>query len=725
MSDIRLLMDKMPHLPQLVYKSMKEGSRESDLCRAQRQNRSAKVNSSVHGSHPVDEEDALKDVFMWGEGVEEGVLGGGGADRYDSHRAGGGALLPRLLKSTDTLEVRKIFCGKQYASLVTKQGEVFTWGEEHGGRLGHKTNLDVPHPKLVDSLVGAHVASVACGASHACALTSSGEVYEWGDSCHGAAHPGDGNRPSQWLPRRLSGPLSGLSISKVTCGDWHTVVVSSSGQLFTYGNGVFGVLGHGDLASASQPKEVEALKGMRVKSVACGPWHTAAVVEVGAGRCRGGDSSGKLFTWGDNDEGKLGHPGKDRKLVPTCVAAVADHDFVQVSCGVMLTVALTITGTVFAMGSSIHGQLGNPQAEDKSVTSVEGALKSEYVKEISAGSFHVAALTAKGQVYTWGKGRHGRLGLGDTEDRNSPACVEALKDRQVQCVACGSSFTAAICLHRSILSCDQSFCNGCHLVFGFTRKRHNCYNCGLLFCHSCTGRKALNASLAPDKNKQSRVCDSCFKQLKVSESSSLVERETSSPRLALLVQKRLSVLKTDLRKAGVHQPKIFSPKLHCREAISNVEDAATMNHVVPTKNSFPSPLFPSRRRPWGQVSCPVLFNEFQTSRATGRDEEPEGSDICLRENRLNSKSMSFSSSSLKVDFRNPDKVLVEELQQLRDEVNLETCQQNRLFSGISGWRGTARPSCFYIEGPSKLILSIFSTDSQVDAEQKQNVRYKA
>ncbi|CAA6655823.1 unnamed protein product [Spirodela intermedia] len=469
-----------------------------------------------------------------------------------------------LLKSTDTLEVRNIFCGKQYASLVTKQGEIFTWGEEHGGRLGHKTNLDVPYPKLVDSLVSAHVVSVACGVSHACALTSSGEVYEWGDSCHGAAHPGEGNRRSQWIPRRLAGPLSGISISKVACGDWHTAVVSSSGQLFTYGNGVFGVLGHGDLASASRPKEVDALRGMRVKSVACGPWHTAAVVEVGAGRCRGGDSSsGKLFTWGDNDEGKLGHPSKDKKLVPTCVAALADHDFVQVSCGVMLTVVLTITGTVFAMG--LHPRSAwEPRA---------GALKGEYVKEISAGSFHVAALTAKGQVYTWGKGRNGRLGLGDAEDRNSPACVEALKDRQVQCVACGSSFTAAICLHRSILSCDQSVCNGCHLVFGFTRKKHNCYNCGLLFCHSCTGRKALNASLAPDKNKQSRVCDSCFKQLKVSESSSLIERETSSPRLALLVQKRLSV-RNLTRECQDKVEKLEQCKQRVKETLSMARDEA-------------------------------------------------------------------------------------------------------------------------------------------------------
>ncbi|KAJ0974518.1 hypothetical protein J5N97_016483 [Dioscorea zingiberensis] len=171
----------------------------------------------------------------------------------------------------------------------------------------------------------------------------------------------------------------------------------------------------------------------------------------------------------------------------------------------MLTVALTVTGIVFAMGSAMNGQLGNPQADDRSIATVGGLLKAEFVKEISAGSFHVAALTTKGKVYTWGKGANGRLGLGDVNDRNSPALVEALEDRYVRSIACGSSFTAAICSHKSMSSKDQSVCSGCKMDFGFTRKKHNCYNCGFAFCHACSSKKALNASLAPNKSKPCRA----------------------------------------------------------------------------------------------------------------------------------------------------------------------------------------------------------------------------
>jgi alpha-tubulin suppressor-like RCC1 family protein len=170
-----------------------------------------------------------------------------------------------------------------------------------------------------------------------------------------------------------------------------------------YGDGTFGVLGHGDTKSVAQPKEVESLKGLRAKAVACGPWHTAAIVEI-LGTVKNNAPSGKLFTWGDADRGKLGHADNKLKLVPTCVKPLSDVDFAQISCAKTLTVALTITGVVFTIGSKQHGQLGNHQSGDKSICLVEGPLKTEFVREIASGSSHVVVLTMNGKVYTWGKG---------------------------------------------------------------------------------------------------------------------------------------------------------------------------------------------------------------------------------------------------------------------------------------------------------------------------------
>lgn len=239
----------------------------------------------VHGS-PQIEKTILRDVLIWGECMEGACLGLGFDKFCKPKELHADALLPKLLESTMALDVQKVSLGTKHAALVTKQGEVFCWGDGSSGRLGNKIDMDVTQPKIVESLSGVRIKSVVCGEYQTCALTFSGEVYTWGDNCYGSDLGGEDNNRSQWLPHRISGPLDGVIISQVSCGEWHTAIVSASGKLFTYGDGTFGVLGHGNLQTISQPKQIESLKGLSVKSVACGSWHTAAVVEIMVDGCK-------------------------------------------------------------------------------------------------------------------------------------------------------------------------------------------------------------------------------------------------------------------------------------------------------------------------------------------------------------------------------------------------------------------------------------------------------
>ncbi|KAG8654096.1 hypothetical protein MANES_05G099900v8 [Manihot esculenta] len=477
---------------------------------------SSAVSSSSQGSYHEDF-DALGDVFFWGEGAGEGVLGGGVHRIGNSSISKVDALLPKALESKVVLDVHSIACGGKHAVLITKQGEIFSWGEESGGRLGHGMVTDVPQPKLIDTLAGMNIELVACGEYHTCAVTLSGDLYTWGDGDYNCGLLGHGSEASQWIPKKVCGDIESINLSYIACGPWHTAVVTSSGQLFTFGEGTFGALGHGDHNSTSIPREVEALRGLRTTRVACGVWHTAAVVEVMAESSSPGASSsssvGKLFTWGDGDKGHLGHGDKESRLIPECVDALGDENIRQVACGHNLTVALTTTGQVYTMGSASYGQLGSPTATGKLPTIVEGKIAGSFVEEIACGSYHVAVLTSK-EVYTWGKGTNGQLGHGDNKDRDTPTHVAFLKDKQVKAIACGSNFTAIICLHKWVSNTDHSVCSSCRNPFGFRRKRHNCYNCGLVFCKICTSRKSLKASLAPNMNKPHRVCDDCFNKLK-------------------------------------------------------------------------------------------------------------------------------------------------------------------------------------------------------------------
>lgn len=499
--------------------------------------------TSSHGSAP-DDYDALADVYIWGEIICENVkVGADKSVHHFSPRAD--VLLPKPLESNVVLDVQHIACGVRHASLVTRQGEVFTWGEESGGRLGHGVGKNLVQPRLVEALTSTTVDFVACGEFHSCAVTMTGELYTWGDGTHNAGLLGHGSNASHWIPKRIGGPLDGLQVSFVACGPWHTALITSTGKLFTFGDGTFGVLGHGDRENVSYPREVDSLLGLRTIAVACGVWHTAAVVEVIATQSIASLSSGKLFTWGDGDKNRLGHGDKESRLKPTCVPAIIDYDFKKIACGHSLTVGLTTSGRVFTMGSTVYGQLGNPQSDGKLPSLVGDKIALESVEEISCGAYHVAVLTSKNEVYTWGKGSNGRLGHGDLEDRKTPTLVEALKDRHVKYIACGSNYSAAICLHKWVSGAEQSQCSACRQAFGFTRKRHNCYNCGLVHCHSCSSKKALRAALAPNPDKHYRVCDSCYAKLsKVAEANNN-NRRNALPRLSGENKDRLD--KSELR----------------------------------------------------------------------------------------------------------------------------------------------------------------------------------
>ncbi|CAL5192431.1 unnamed protein product [Lathyrus oleraceus] len=469
---------------------------------------------SSGGSGPDDIE-SLGDVYIWGEVWADAVSPDGSVTQLPSTTD---VLVPKPLESSVVLDVQQIASGMRHMALVTRQGEVFTWGEESGGRLGHGMDKDFGRPQLVEFLSVTSVESVACGENHTCAVSLSDDLFSWGDGTYNVGILGHGTDVSHWIPKRISGPLEGLQVISIACGTWHSALATSNGKLFTFGDGTFGVLGHGNRESVSYPKEVQLLSGLKTIKVACGVWHTAAIVEV-TFQSGSNVSSRKLFTWGDGDKSRLGHGNRETYLQPTCVSTLIEYNFHQIACGHTMTVALTTSGHLFTMGGTEFGQLGNSLSDGKIPILVQDSLVGEFVEEISCGAHHVAALTSRSELFTWGKGANGRLGQGDIDDRKSPTLVEALKERHVKNISCGSSFTSCICIHKWVSGVDQSTCTGCRQPFGFTRKRHNCYNCGLVHCHGCSSRKVLKAALAPTPGKPHRVCDSCYAKLKAIESN--------------------------------------------------------------------------------------------------------------------------------------------------------------------------------------------------------------
>ncbi|CAA0826832.1 Regulator of chromosome condensation (RCC1) family with FYVE zinc finger domain [Striga hermonthica] len=507
LSDITLQKTSSPQSPQrdygLFFGMVNENVSRRNSADTFRLSSSSALSTLSQESSPGDI--PLSIIFICGEGIEDGPLDGGMSETVSLKNA----FSPKVLESASTLDAQHIALGSRHAVLITRQGHVFSWGDGLGGKLGHGSQADVPSPQLINSLSGSKIVSVGCGEYHTCAVTLSGDLYTWGDGVHNSGLLGHDTELSYWAPRKVRGTLEGICVTSVSCGPWHSAAITSLGQLFTFGDGTFGALGHGDNLCTGFPREILALKGQKAVKISCGFWHTAAIIEVCSESPNVTNSpTGKLFTWGNGDDGQLGQGDKLCRLIPNSVTMPNDKNFCQVACGQCVTVALTECGQVYSMGSTISGDT------HMLPTRVEGKLKNCFVKEISCGSHHVVALTSSSEVFTWGKGKNGQLGHGDNTDRNSPTTVKSFEGRIVKRVVCGKNFTAVICLQQLVCPSDYSICARCRNPFSFKRKRHNCYNCGLFFCKACASNKSLGASLALNQNKLYRVCEDCFAKLK-------------------------------------------------------------------------------------------------------------------------------------------------------------------------------------------------------------------
>lgn len=170
---------------------------------------------------------------------------------------------------------------------------VFTWGRGEDGQLGLGDTSDQDEPTYVDALRGVGIRQIACGSGHTVVLTTDGEVFTWGRGDDGRL--GHGDNGWKYVPRIIQS-LTGHVVVQVTCGSYHTAAVTSNGDLYTWGGGMYGKLGHGNEAGCSTPKRVEGLRNISVSKIACGSRHTAVVTSLG-----------QFYTWGDKENGVAGH----------------------------------------------------------------------------------------------------------------------------------------------------------------------------------------------------------------------------------------------------------------------------------------------------------------------------------------------------------------------------------------------------------------------------------
>ena len=323
---------------------------------------------------------------------------------------------------------------------------VLTWGSDGYGRLGHGTeNRNLQTPTQVKGLDDVIVKRVTCGAAHNIVVDNGGLCYSWGKCHYGQLGHGELDQ-DEHLPRLIVS-LKGVAVDFVVGGDSHVLAVTKDGgQVYSWGLGYYGTLGHGDEHSHATPQLIQSLKDVHIMSVAAGANHNFAV-----------SRAGRVYVWGRDHCGQLGlAPRKSlvngvEKLVRLNQKTPVIKEFPEaiktISACFNHTLVLLESGVIASYGCNDHYELGRGShltSNELQVPLIEYAHFNEPVSIVKAGWKHCAAITDNGILYMWGHGNYGRLGSGHCRDVEFPNKVVVGGGVKFRDVSCGESHTIAL-----------------------------------------------------------------------------------------------------------------------------------------------------------------------------------------------------------------------------------------------------------------------------------------
>jgi len=343
---------------------------------------------------------------------------------------------------------------------VQKSLEEGKSGEGGAGAASNMLNrkgsvLDHPHLINLNDAFGIDnksktIKNINFGPTGTAVILSDNTCYTFGSNEFGEL--GHGHTRNVLVPTPLtlpdSTPLHSNEISQIELGKNFSAIIDTNGDLYTFGNngsimkdGV-GCLGHGYLSEEylKTPTLVESLveDGCYASQVSIGNVHMTVLT-----------TEGEVLTCGAGAYGRCGNLDPiDQLFLEPVEMLASESDIVQIEGGEDFTMALTGTdGIVYAWGRNHKGQCGTGAglavdiyAMEPMPMPVEGLLEGRRVTKVAAGHSHAAAITEKGELFTWGMGHF------------QPEHITALGHIKVIDVACGKDYTIAVGVDGEIYS---------------------------------------------------------------------------------------------------------------------------------------------------------------------------------------------------------------------------------------------------------------------------------
>lgn len=351
-------------------------------------------------------------------------------------------------ETVDLAAVKKIKVS--HRSHWREKGLVLVLGQGDVGQLGLGEDvLERKKPALVTLPEG--IVQAVAGGMHTVCLSDTGHVYTFGCNDEGALGRDTSEEGSEMVPGKVD---LAEKVVQVCAGDSHTAALTEDGAVFIWGsfrdnNGVIGLLE--PMKKCSLPVKVPLEKA--VVKIASGNDHLVMLT-----------INGELYTSGCGEQGQLGRvperftsrggrKGLVRLLEPQMVIVKprGKVQFSDVFCGAYFTFAVSKDGHVYGFGLSNYHQLGTPNTNtcfDPVKLTVFKNSTTSWIS-FSGGQHHTVCLDSEGHVYSLGRAEYGRLGLGEgAEEKAEPTVVKGIS---AACdVACGASVSYAVTKEGSV-----------------------------------------------------------------------------------------------------------------------------------------------------------------------------------------------------------------------------------------------------------------------------------
>jgi alpha-tubulin suppressor-like RCC1 family protein len=247
-------------------------------------------------------------VHAWGRN-DEGQLGNGDIDHVNT---------PIEVYNIGELQdkiIVQISTGLRHCLVLDQNGDMYSWGWNRLNQLGNISSIEQDYstlPVKVNSdgnLKDELITQISTYGAHSLVLDTNGKVYSWGYNQYGQL--GNSNIPNGGTYSSTNEPvlvdfsnlLAGEKIVQVSVGTWHSMMLSSNGNVYTFGSNGDGQLGRTDVSSGDTSHYTDSPSIIDTSDVL----KDKIIVEIRAGESHSLvlDSDGKVYGWGSNANKKL------------------------------------------------------------------------------------------------------------------------------------------------------------------------------------------------------------------------------------------------------------------------------------------------------------------------------------------------------------------------------------------------------------------------------------